>query len=104
MSPVPTPPMPAALDGLRILAFADWYTTEASGGAERAAWEVYRRLGAAGAELHVVSAAHGRPHNDPSVTVTEIRGYDLSKLAGGYLAPAPGAFPMARRLVREFAP
>lgn len=96
--------MPAAVEGLRILAFADWYTPDASGGAERAAWEVYRRLGAAGAEVRVVSAAHGPPHEDPGVSVLPVRGYDLSKFAGGYLAPAPRVFPVARRAVREFDP
>jgi len=96
--------MPADIDGLRILAFADWYTPEASGGAERAAWEVYRRLGAAGAHLMVVSAAHGEPHDDPGVTVRSIKGFDLSRLAGGYLAPAPSAFPVANRLVKNFKP
>jgi glycosyltransferase involved in cell wall biosynthesis len=93
--------MPAALEGLQVLAFADWYSPDASGGAERAAWEIYKRLGAAGARVHVVSAAHGEPHDDPGVTVTPIKGYDLSKLAGGYLAPAPNAFPTGNRLARS---
>jgi glycosyltransferase involved in cell wall biosynthesis len=99
-----TPPMPAAIDGFRVLAFADWYTPDASGGAERAAWETYRRLGAAGALVHVVSAAHGPPHEDPNVEVTSIKGYDLSRIAGGYFAPAPAAFGATARLVREFEP
>jgi glycosyltransferase involved in cell wall biosynthesis len=96
--------MPEGIEGLRVLAFADWYTPDASGGAERAAWETYRRLGAAGAHVHVVSAAHGTPHDDPNVDVTSIASYDLSKVAGGYFAPAPAAFGVTRRLVREFEP
>jgi glycosyltransferase involved in cell wall biosynthesis len=98
------PSMPAGVAGLRILGFCDWYTPEASGGAERAAHEIYRRLGAAGAQIVVVSAAHGTPHGDPGVSVDVVRSVDLSSIAGGYIAPAPGAFVAARRLVRQFRP
>ena len=93
--------MPDGVENLRVLAFADWYTPQASGGAERAAWETYRRLGAAGACVHVISAAHGEPHDDPGVDVTTIKGYDLSGIVGGYVAPAPAAFTVGARLVRE---
>jgi glycosyltransferase involved in cell wall biosynthesis len=96
--------MPAAIDGFRLLAFADWYTPDASGGAERAAWETYRRLGAAGALVHVVSAVHGPPHEDPNVEVSSIKSYDLSRIAGGYFAPAPAAFGATAKLVRAFEP
>ena len=104
MSTSPAPRMPTAIDGLRVLAFADWYTPDASGGAERAAWETYRRLGAAGARVHVVSATHGPPHQDPGVEVTAIKSYDLSHIAGGYFAPAPAAFTATKRLVRDLEP
>jgi glycosyltransferase involved in cell wall biosynthesis len=100
----PPSPIPAAVAGLAVLAFADWYTPEASGGAERAAWEVYRRLGAAGTKLHVVSAAHGPAHDDPGVAVTAVKGYDLSGIVGGYFAPAPAAFRAGRRLVGAWHP
>lgn len=96
--------MPDGVEGLRILAFCDWYTPQASGGAERAAHEIYRRLGAAGASVAVISAAHGSPHRDPGVTVDVVRAVDLSSLAGGYVAPAPGAFIAARRRARELRP
>ncbi len=89
---------------MRVLGFCDWYTPEASGGAERAAWEIYRRLGAAGTQVRVVSAAHGVPHDDPGVSVAVVRGFDLTKIIGGYAAPAPGAFPAARRELRDFRP
>ena len=97
-------PSLAAASGMRVLGFCDWYTPEASGGAERAAWEVYRRLGAAGAEVHVVSAAHGRPHMDPGVDVRVVRGLDLTKLVGGYAAPAPGAFRAGLQVVKKNRP
>ena len=90
--------------GLRVLGFCDWYTPEASGGAERAAWEIYRRLGAVGADVRVVSAAHGPPHTDPGVGVRVVRGLDLTKLVGGYVAPAPGAFRAGLDEVRRHRP
>jgi glycosyltransferase involved in cell wall biosynthesis len=95
--PKSTPAGLADVAGMRILGFCDWYTPLASGGAERAAWEIYRRLGAAGADVRVVSATHGPPHEDPGVSVREVRGLDLTKLIGGYFAPSPGSFPAARR-------
>jgi glycosyltransferase involved in cell wall biosynthesis len=94
----------SAARGLRVLGFCDWYTPKASGGAERAAWEIYRRLGAAGAEIRVVSAAHGAPHTDPGVGVRVVRGIDLTKLVGGYVAPAPGAFRAGLDEVRRHRP
>ena len=96
--------MPPDVSGLRVLGFCDWYTPSASGGAERAAHEIYRRLGEAGARIVVVSAAHGPPHRDDGVSVETVRALDLSSLAGGYIAPAPGAFIAARRVAREFRP
>jgi glycosyltransferase involved in cell wall biosynthesis len=93
-----------AAAGLRLLGFCDWYTPSASGGAERAAWEIYRRLGAAGAEVGVVSAAHGPPHEDPGVSVREVRGLDLTRVIGAYAAPAPGAFRAAAQEYRRVQP
>jgi glycosyltransferase involved in cell wall biosynthesis len=93
-----------AAGGLRVLGFCDWYTPDASGGAERAAWEIYRRLGAGGAAITVVSVAHGAPHVDPGVTVRTVRGLDLTKAIGGYFAPAPGAFLAGRRELRSLRP
>ena len=97
-------PLPTTIAGLRILGFCDWYSPSASGGAERAAWEIYRRLGAAGARIHVVSAAHGPPHRDEGVVVEPIRSVDLSRFAGGYIAPAPGAFAAAKRALDGHRP
>ncbi len=90
--------------GLRVLAFCDWYTPDASGGAERAAWEVYRRLGAAGADVRVIGAMHGTPYDDPGVTVHDVPSIDLSRLVGGYFAPAPLAFRVAQREYAAFHP
>ncbi|MGH2714131.1 MAG: glycosyltransferase family 4 protein [Thermoleophilaceae bacterium] len=94
----------AVAQGLRVLGFCDWYTPEASGGAERATWEVYRRLGSAGSRVYVISASHGRPHADPGVDVEAVRGLDLSRILGAYAAPAPGAFPAGRRALSLHRP
>jgi glycosyltransferase involved in cell wall biosynthesis len=96
--------MPDGVAGLRVLVFADCYTPEASGGAERVARQINVRLAAAGARVHVVTAGHGEPHRDPGVEVTAIKSYDLSGFAGGYFAPAPAAFGAGARLVRELEP
>lgn len=96
--------MPHEIAGIRVLGFCDWYTPTASGGAERAAWEVYRRLGAAGARVDVVSAAHGPPHGDSGVKVRTVRALDLSWVAGGYLAPAPGVFAAGRKAAAATRP
>ena len=70
---------------------------EASGGAERAAWEMYRRLGGGReADVRVVSAAHGRPHVDPGVDVRRRPGLDLTR-ARRRLCRA-GARRISRRL------
>jgi glycosyltransferase involved in cell wall biosynthesis len=90
--------------GLRVLGFCDWYTPEASGGAERAAWEIYRRLGAAGAAVSVVSVVHGTPHDDSGVTVHGVRGVNLTRFLGAYAAPAPGAFSAAAKEVGRVGP
>lgn len=97
-------PVAALVADLKILGFCDWYTPEASGGAERAAREVYRRLAAAGARVRVISAAHGQPHDDPGVEVHPVRGWNLTKLVGGYVALAPGAFVATSREIRGARP
>ena len=46
----------ADLSGLRVLAFCDYFPPSSSGGgSERVAFEVYRRLVAAGASVTVVT-------------------------------------------------
>lgn len=41
---------------MRILAFCDYFSPDSSGGSERAAWEIYRRLAAKGARVRVITA------------------------------------------------
>ena len=90
--------------GLRVLGSCDNYTPSSSGGAEKAAHELYRRWGASGAHLRVVSVPHGVPYDDPGVHVVTARGLDLSRLVGGYLGVSPETFRVANRESRSFEP
>ena len=94
----------ADLDGMRVLAACDNYTPASSGGAEKAAHEIYVRLARAGAHLRVVSVPHGTPYDDPGVDVVTARGIDLSKFVGGYLAFSPDTFITATQEFRNFRP
>jgi len=96
--------MPPALRGLRVLGACDNYTADSSGGAEKAAHEIYRRLGAAGGDLRVLSVPHGPPYDDEGVRVVVARGLDLSRLVGGYLGVSPETFVLAGRERRSFEP
>ncbi len=92
------------LRGLRILGACDNYTPDSSGGAEKAAHEIYMRWGRAGADVHVVSVPHGQPYADPGVTVETARGIDLSRLVGGYIALSPDSFRVAARACTQLQP
>lgn len=98
---------PLAMDqlgGLRILGACDNYTASSSGGAEKAAHEIYMRLGAAGAAVRVVSVPHGPVYDDPGVEIAPARGLDLSRFAGGYLCVSPDVFRVASRELAAFRP
>jgi len=96
--------MPVGLAGLRVLGACDNYSPESSGGAERAGHEIYKRLGAAGCRLDVVSVPFGTPYDDPGVTVHVARGLDLSGAVGGYVAVSPSSFRIANELFRATRP
>lgn len=82
----------------------DNYTPESSGGAEKAAHELYLRWGAAGADVRVVSVPHGQVYSDPGVSVEAAKGVDLSSIVGGYVAWSPDSFRVANRLFKQFRP
>ena len=102
--PVPSLDALAGLRDLRVLGTCDNYTASSSGGAEKAAHEIYSRLGGAGADLRVISVPHGEPYDDPGVHVVVARGLDLSRLVGGYLGVSPETFTRANREYKAFAP
>lgn len=100
----PTPTIAPELRDLRILGACDNYTASSSGGAEKAAHELYSRLGGAGARIRVLSVPHGVPYEDPGVEVVTAKGLDLSRLVGGYLGVSPQIFRRAQQQRRSFRP
>ncbi len=87
-----------------MLGASDNYTPSSSGGAEKAAHEIYLRLGRAGADVKVLSVPHGEPYADPGVQVVAVPGIDLSGLIGGYFCVSPKSFSRAAREVVEHRP
>ena len=67
----------AGLAGLRVLGTCDNYTSSSSGGAEKAAHEIYTRLGAAGVDLRRLSVPHPREPYDVRGTSSGLQGVDL---------------------------
>jgi len=90
--------------GLRILAFCDYFSAQSSGGSERVAREVYSRLGAAGAEISVLSATNAPPAPSTSFRVTTVPCYELSGAVGGQLTVSPRLWREAFHQCRAFRP
>lgn len=102
----------ADLRGLRVLAFCDYFPPSSSGGgSERVAFEVYRRLCAAGASVTVVTAVPpGTTVADSSagalegIEVVTVVGRDLSRVTGAQVLVATGLRSRARELVGSLRP
>jgi glycosyltransferase involved in cell wall biosynthesis len=93
--------------GLRILALCDYFSLQPSGGAERVAFEAYRRLAQAGAQIVLITTGRGRelsPYEVDGIAVRPVRGHDLSGVASSQLSLAPGAIGAALELSRSFRP
>jgi glycosyltransferase involved in cell wall biosynthesis len=92
---------------MRVLAFADHFSTASSGGAERVAAEVYARLVSEhGVNLTVLSvlAPGHEPVRVPGARVVAAPGLDLSGLVGAEMLLAPGLWRRARALHDEVGP
>ncbi len=101
--------VPPDVDGLRILAFCDYYSPSSPGGSERVAAEVYRRLAEWGARITVVggvptaiAAPAGCRASQPEVVALPAR--DLSGLVGAQLAVSGRLLPTAFRLADRHRP
>lgn len=94
-------------DQLRVLAFCDYLSPVSSGGAERAAWEIYRRLADRGVVVEVVTAS---PDGDPGISETDgivvrrLRSVDLSAIMGAQVSVAPKVVPAAFAAFRSVRP
>lgn len=95
------------LSDLRILAFCDYYSPDSSGGAERVASEVYRRLVGAGARvLLLTTSLSGLQENyqEDGIRVWAVPALDLRRVTGAQVSLAPKVFRESRRLRKAFQP
>jgi len=94
--------------GLRVLGFCDYFGMTSSGGVERVAVAVYKRMVAAGAVVTVVttgpSVKTGRTLSPDGVRIIGVPAYDLSGLLGVQTAVAPRLRLIASNVVNEVAP
>jgi 1,4-alpha-glucan branching enzyme len=97
----------SAAAGLRILAFCDYFSEHSSGGSERAALEIYRRLAHDGATIRVITPL---PRSMPAVAsngrleVRAVPTLDLSQFLGIQAALPPSLFAGLRQTAAEFRP
>jgi L-malate glycosyltransferase len=92
---------------LRILAFCDYYSQDSSGGVERVASEVYRRLVGAGAHVALLTTSlSGMRHNyqEDGIRVRAVPALDLRGVTGAQVSLAPRVFQESRRLQENFHP
>lgn len=93
-------------DGLRVLAFCDYYDPSGGGGAERVAAEVYRRLADRGAHVTVVTTAGAAAGmwTHERLRVVQTPTMDLTRALGLQASVTWGAARTATRLVSELRP
>jgi glycosyltransferase involved in cell wall biosynthesis len=92
---------------MRILGFCDYFAQPSSGGAERVALEVYRRLAAEGATIRVVTTMPRSMRPVPSSDRLQVRVFpsvELAKPLGIQASLAPMLFLKLRALARDFRP
>jgi glycosyltransferase involved in cell wall biosynthesis len=95
------------LSELRILAFCDYYSPDSSGGAERVALEVYRRLVEADAHVLLLTTSLTGMHHDyqeDGIWVWAVPALDLRRVTGAQVSVAPRVFRESRRLQESFQP
>jgi glycosyltransferase involved in cell wall biosynthesis len=97
----------ARLHGMRILAFCDYFDSASSGGSERVAIEVYKRMAERGALIHLVTVAK-RPTASAreigGVTVHEVPLLDLTGLTHAQVAMAPALLRHVPTIARNLRP
>lgn len=95
------------LNAMRILAFCDYFDSGSSGGTERVAVEVYKRLAKRGAQIQLVTIAK-RPtlstREVDGITVHEIPLVDLSRVTHAQVAIAPALFRYVPNVALKFSP
>jgi len=92
---------------VRILAFCDYFAEPSSGGAERVALEVYRRLADQGATIRVITAMPNTMRPVGSIERLEVRvipSLELARPLGIQASLAPSLFLKLRSLANDFRP
>ncbi len=92
---------------MRVLAFCDYFAEPSSGGAERVALEVYRRLADQGTTIRVITTMPNsmRPvRSTERLQVRVIRSVELAKPLGIQASLAPALFLKLRALAKAFRP
>jgi glycosyltransferase involved in cell wall biosynthesis len=92
---------------MRILAFCDYFAEPFSGGSERAALEVYRRLADQGATIRVITTMPSsmRPvRSTDRLQVRVIPSLELARPLGIQASVAPALFLKLRTLANDFRP
>jgi glycosyltransferase involved in cell wall biosynthesis len=92
---------------VRILAFCDYFAEPSSGGAERVALEVYRRLADQGATIRVITTMPGGMRPVRSIERLQVRvipSLELARPLGIQASVAPSLFLKLRALARDFRP
>jgi glycosyltransferase involved in cell wall biosynthesis len=95
------------LRGLKILVFCDHFSAQTSGGVERVAEQVCRRLFTWGADLRLLTALPPTMSpfaSLPAERTTVARLFDLTRWIPAQFGLAPGALRAAFTLVRDFRP
>lgn len=92
---------------MRILAFCDYFADPSSGGAERVALEVYRRLADQGATIRVITTMPDTMRPVGSIERLEVRvipSVELARPLGIQASLAPSLFLKLRSLANDFRP
>jgi glycosyltransferase involved in cell wall biosynthesis len=92
---------------LRLLAFCDYFSPDSSGGSERAAWEVYRRLASGGVRVSVVTTLPRgfKPYPDEAnLQVHAVRLWDAGRALGVQAGVAPALLHAVPALAPSFKP
>jgi glycosyltransferase involved in cell wall biosynthesis len=92
---------------VRILAFCDYFAEPSSGGSERVALEVYRRLADQGSMIRVITTMPHSMQPVRSIDRLQVRvtpSLELARLLGIQASVAPALFLKLRALAHDFRP
>jgi glycosyltransferase involved in cell wall biosynthesis len=92
---------------LRILVTCDWFAPHTGGGAERVAFEVSRRLAAAGHRITILATrTNGDDAFDltPGIDLVTVHAHDLARLLRAQVSVSPALFAATPRTIEAVRP